>query len=128
MHTKFVVLPNTAEIYAALRKGCIGLYAHPGAAAYHTFGTERLITIRNHLNTTLYAAVSGAGRNSQYSIMPGGEEDWIRSADARVHLSTPISGTGEQIVRVCAARSGMKLHINDLGETNWKGISLHAKH
>lgn len=122
---KFVVMPNEPGSRNALCTGSIGLQAHPGAAAYHTFGTERHIRIRNHLKTTLYAAVSGAGRsgNSQYSIKPGGEEDWSRSeANVRVHLSKCISDTGEQIVRVCAARSGMVLHIQDLGEAMWQGM------
>ncbi|KAJ3506670.1 hypothetical protein NMY22_g17173 [Coprinellus aureogranulatus] len=121
---KFILLEVTPGNREALLSGSIGPYAHPGAPAYHTFGSANEIRIYNHLDKTLYAAVSGQRSSSQYQIDPGSYNYWPRTSNERVHLTTGISDTGEQSVQVFEARTGMRLHVCSLGDAvSWRGVT-----
>ncbi|KAJ3529689.1 hypothetical protein NMY22_g8894 [Coprinellus aureogranulatus] len=123
---KFILLEVTPGNREAFLSGLIGPYAYPGAPAYYTFGSANEIRIYNHLDKTLYAAVSGQGSSSQYQIDPGSYNYWLRTSNERVHLTTGISDTGEQSVQVFEARTGMRLHVYSLGDAaSWRGMSLY---
>lgn len=80
------------------------------------------IRVRNHLDTVLYGAVSGPGWNSQWPIERGQQQHWYRSTDERIHISTPMGGSGEQSAQVYDARVGMVLHIQNLErQERWHG-------
>jgi hypothetical protein len=92
---------------------------------YYTYGTPGKILVHNHLDTILYGAVSdltGWNLNSRGPIEPGQQQLWRRSADERIHISTPMNHAGEQSAQVYNARVGMVLHIQNLeGQERWQG-------
>ncbi|TEB32248.1 hypothetical protein FA13DRAFT_1732003 [Coprinellus micaceus] len=123
--TRFIILKDRSGNRQALKEGSIGRFAYPGEPVYYTYASASIIAVHNHLSTKLYGAVSGPGNNAQWSINPGAEERWVRLGDQRIHISTPISDTGEQSAQVYECRSGMKLHIQNLEkQVKWHGISF----
>lgn len=122
--TKFIILENTSDNHEALRIGAIGPYAYPGESTYYTTGPSGQILIHNHLDTALYAAVSGPGNggNAQWEIPAGKSDYWNRAFDASIHISMPLSDTGEQSAQVYRGRPGMILHLQNLdSQMKWRG-------
>ncbi|TEB12306.1 hypothetical protein FA13DRAFT_1823661 [Coprinellus micaceus] len=124
---KFIILETTPSTQQCLTSGSIGQYAYPNSSFYYTYGPDpSRIHICNDLpGATLFAAVSGQGSNTQWPVGPGVNEHWNRKADALVHISTPISETGEQSAQVYEGKVGRTLHIQNLDlQVRWRGINF----
>ncbi|TEB33211.1 hypothetical protein FA13DRAFT_1773414 [Coprinellus micaceus] len=124
---KFVVLETTPSAQQCLTSGSIGQYAYPNSSFYYTYGPDpaRIHVCNDLPGATLFAAVSGQGSNTQWPVGPGVNEHWNRKADALVHISTPISETGEQSAQVYEGKVGRTLHIQNLDlQVRWRGINF----
>ncbi|KAF6748937.1 hypothetical protein DFP72DRAFT_915038 [Ephemerocybe angulata] len=125
--SQFLILRDTEKVRSNLRSGAIGCYAYPEQDIYHSVGDPEQITIMNHLSTSIYAAVSGAGmgkweNTGQWAIGPAKTEYWLRAKDESAHVSRPGS-IGGQSAQVHAARLGMILHIQKMpSQQVWQGI------
>ncbi|RXW18813.1 hypothetical protein EST38_g7037 [Candolleomyces aberdarensis] len=121
-----LVLEDTPEIQEALRKGKIGEWAYPEQSVYYTAGDAGRIYVYNHLDSTIYAAVSeqpgSAGSTGQWPVKSNNWQYWIRSSDSSVHVSLSDC-VSAQTAKVFQGRVGKVLHVQSLpSSSEWEGI------
>ncbi|KAF5329046.1 hypothetical protein D9611_013850 [Ephemerocybe angulata] len=113
----------TPESCGILSTGAIGPYAYPEGAIYYTVDTPGQVTIMNHMDTDIYATVSGNTEDvAQFRWGPGLSRSWKRDKDESAHVSMVGSLDG-QSAQVFTAYHGKILHIQKMpSEPVWQGI------
>ncbi|KAJ2930870.1 hypothetical protein H1R20_g6223, partial [Candolleomyces eurysporus] len=121
------VFEDTPEVRGALRLGTKGQLGDSELSVSYTDGQAGQIRIHNHLDSTIYAAVSapvGADESfAQWAVKPDTWERWSRSADESVHVSLGDGCIGAQTAKIVRGETGKVLHIHSLpSNPKWEGI------
>ncbi|RXW17391.1 hypothetical protein EST38_g8460 [Candolleomyces aberdarensis] len=112
------VFEDTPEVRGALRLGTKGQLGESELSVSYTDGQAGQIRIHNHLESTIYAAVSaplGADKSfAQWAVKPDTWERWSRSADESVHISLGDGCIGGQTATIVRGETGKVLHVHSL--------------